>query len=221
MEIWLDTADFELIEMAKQMGVLHGITTNPSIAAKSKLNLEALLEKLLQIQNGPITAQVTTDEASKMVQQGEALHKFSNRIIVKVPVTAAGLKAIHALSKMNISTMATAIFDLNQVLLASRAGAQYIAPYFSTIVEADMEGLEQFKAMNRLLERYKLPAKLLAASLKSSEHVRQCVEFGAHAVTLNKEVFLSFIDTNPETVKRIDRFATDWKTAKARNSLPL
>lgn len=221
MEIWLDTADFELIETAKQMGILHGVTTNPSIVAKCNLNLEELLEKLLQIQKGPVTVQVTADEVSKMIQQGEALHQFSNRILIKIPVTERGLKAIYALSQKKIPTMATAVFDLNQVLLASRAGAEYIAPYFSTMIEADLEGQDHFKAMFRLIERYKLPSKLLAASLKSSEQVRQCAELGAHAVTLNKDVFLSFVENHPDTLKTIDRFTKEWKSAKERKSLPL
>lgn len=221
MEIWLDTADIDLVREAKQMGILHGVTTNPSIVAKSKESLEDVLEKLLRAQEGPVTAQVTAVDAAKMVEQGEALHRFSDRIIVKVPVTAEGLKALHVLSQKNIPTMATAVFDQNQVLLAAKAGAIYIAPYFSTICEADREGEKQFKAMLNLLERYKLPSKAIAASLKSAEHVKQCVEDGAHAVTLNKEVFLSLVADNPETMKRLDRFANDWKGAKERKTLPL
>ncbi len=221
MEIWLDTVDTETIEQAKQMGILHGITTNPSIAAKAKEGLEDLLEKLLKVQSGPVTAQVTAEEESGMIRQGEALHQFSDRLIVKVPVTAQGLKAIYALTQKKIPVMATAIFDPIQVLLAARAGALYVAPYVSTICEADIEGIEQFKAMFRLLERYKLPAKLLAASLKSTEHIRHSLDIGAHAVTLSKEVFTSFIEPHPETIKRIHRFADDWKGAPKRRSLPL
>jgi len=220
MEIWLDTADLELIESAKQMGILYGVTTNPSIVAQSKEPLEDLLEKILQGQSGPVTAQVTAQDAAKMIQQGEALFQFSHRLIVKIPVIREGLKAIHAMAQKKIPTMATAVFDPNQVLLAARAGATYIAPYFSSICEADLEGAEQFKAMRRLLDRYQFSSKLIAASLKSGEQVRQCIEMGAHAVTLNKEVFLSFIENHPETLKRLDRFAKDWKTAKARRSLP-
>lgn len=221
MEIWLDTAEFDLIESAKGMGILHGVTTNPSIVAKSNMQMEDLLGKLLQIQDGPVTAQVTAQDAPKMIEQGESLYRFSNRIMIKVPITKEGLKAIHGLSLKKIPTMATAVFDSNQVLLAARAGATYIAPYFSSICELDMSGMDQFKAMFVLLERYKYPAKLIGASLKSAEQVRQCSELGTHAVTLNKDVFLSFIENNPETLKRVDKFSKDWQTAKARKSLPL
>ena len=147
MEIWLDTAEVELIESAKGMGILHGVTTNPSIVAKSNVRLEDLLEKLLLIQDGPVTAQVTAQDALKMIEQGESLYQFSNRIMIKVPVTKEGLKAIHGLSLKKIQTMATAVFDSNQVLLAARAGSTYIAPYFFSICEVDMSGMVQFKAL--------------------------------------------------------------------------
>ena len=221
MEIWLDTADVELISLAKQMGILYGVTTNPSIIAKSKLELEEILEKILKVQNGPVTVQVTAQSAPEMIRQGEAIFQFSNRIVVKIPVTAEGLKGICALSERKIPTMATAIFDLNQVLLAARAGASYLAPYFSTICEADQDGLEHFKSMYRLLQHYQYNTKLIAASLKSSEQVRQCVDMGVHAVTINPEVFNALIENHPETLKRLDRFNSDWKSAQKRKSLPL
>lgn len=219
MEIWLDSVEVGLIEKAKQMGILHGVTTNPSIVAKAKQPLNDLLEKILQVQKGPVTVQVTAGDARKMVEQGEALVKFSPRIIVKVPVTGEGFKAIYALSEKKIPTMATAVFEINQVLLAAHAGATYIAPYFSPMCEADREGPEQLRAMLRMLDRYKFPVKLLGASIKSGEQVRECVEIGVHAVTLNKEAFVSFIQNHPETVKRVNRFAADWKTVKEQGIL--
>jgi len=220
MEIWLDTAEFELVQYAKEMGILHGVTTNPSIVAKSKMALEELLIRLLEIQSGPVTAQVTVDAAAKMIEQGEALYHFSDRMVVKIPVTQEGIRAIYCLSLKKIPVMATAVFDANQVLLAARAGATYIAPYFSSMCDLDISGFEQFKAMLSLVERYKYTSKILGASLKSAEQVKQCAEMGVHAVTLNKEVFLSFIHNHPETMKKIDKFSKDWKTAKERRSLP-
>ncbi|MBX7067630.1 MAG: hypothetical protein K1X28_10410 [Parachlamydiales bacterium] len=221
MEIWLDTADFGLIETAKQMGILHGVTTNPSIVAKSKMAIEDLLEKILSVQSGPVTAQVTATDSAKMIEQGIALNQFSNRIIVKVPVTAEGLKAIHALSQKNIPVMATAIFDPNQVLLAARAGAQYIAPYFSSICESDLSGVNEFNSMLKLLRHYRFPSKLIAASLKSPEQVRECFELGADAVTLNPDVFSAFIENHEETVDRVQKFTKDWKGAKPSKKIPL
>lgn len=220
MEIWLDTADFGLIETATQMGILHGVTTNPSIIAKSKMAIEEVLEKILALQNGPVTAQVTATDSSKIVEQGVFLNKFSDRIFVKVPVTAEGLKAIHALNNKKIPTMATAVFDPNQVLLAARAGAQYIAPYFSSICESDLSGINEFNSMLKLLKYYQFPAKLIAASLHTAEQVRECFELGADAVTLNPEVFSAFIENHEETLNRVQKFAKDWKTAKISKKIP-
>jgi transaldolase len=215
MEIWLDTSNLDLIAKTKSMGILHGVTTNPSIVAKSGLSLEDLLAKLLAAQKGPVTAQVSAAGASAMVEQGKALRAYSDRIIVKVPVTAEGLQAISLLNECQIPTMATAVFDLNQVLLAASAKAQYIAPYFSRICEEDRDGVEIVKAMLRLLNRYHYSSKIIAASLRSPEQIRECCEMGAHAVTLNEKVFHEFIEDHPQTIKTIDRFNRDWKDAEA------
>lgn len=214
MEIWLDTADLASIEEAKNMGILHGVTTNPSIVSKSKLSLEELLSQILQLQDGPVAAQVIAGDATGMIKQGKALFGFSNRMVVKVPVTKEGLKAIYALSKDKIPVMATAIFETNQSLLAARAGGHYIAPYFSAICDEDINGIEQLKEMLCLLERYRYPSKLIGASIKGAEQAKQCSEIGVHAVTLDAEIFHTFIEDHPETIKTSARFAKDWKNGK-------
>ncbi|MBU6383483.1 MAG: hypothetical protein KGQ49_05105 [Verrucomicrobia bacterium] len=221
MEIWLDTADAALVEQTKEMGILHGVTTNPSILAQSKLSAEEALEKLLQAQNGPVTAQVTASQSDKMIEQGLALHQFSHRIIVKVPVTKEGLKAIYALSQKKVPIMATAVFTSPQVLFALRAGAQYVAPYFSSICESDPTGVSEFNKMLKLLRHYQFPAKLIAASLKSTEQVQECLDAGADAITLNPALFAAWIQDHEDTVERLQKFAKDWKGAKPSKKIPL
>lgn len=220
MQIWLDTADIQLIEKAKKMGVIYGVTTNPSIVAESPLTLEDLIGKILEIQRGPVTVQVTANGAEQMVLQAEALYHFSNRIIVKIPATEEGFAAIHALSG-KIPTMATAVFDVNQVLLAAKAGASYIAPYYSRICEADIDGIEAIRAMLGLLRHYGYSSQLLAASLRSPEQVKELAKMGAHAVTLKESVFNSLIENNPLTLQSVTRFSQDWNSAKRPRSLPL
>ena len=220
MQIWLDTAEIPLIERAAKMGVLYGVTTNPSIVAESNMALEDLIESILKIQQGPITVQVTAHDAKTMVQQAEALYRFSDRIVVKIPAMKEGYEAIHSLSG-KIPTMATAIFDVNQVLLAAKAGATYIAPYYSRICEADIDGIEAIRAMLCLLHRYGFTSQLLAASLRSPEQVKELAQMGAHAVTLKEDVFMGLIENNPLTVQSLQRFSHDWGRAKKRGSLPL
>ncbi len=220
MEIWLDTVDLPKVEEAKRMGILFGVTTNPSLVSKSKLSMEKTLEQLLEIQPGPVTAQVTAHHAEKMIHQGEALYSFSNRLMVKVPVNPEGLKAISALSKSGIPVMATAVFDTNQALLAAAAGASYIAPYYSRICENDISGIEPMRAMMRMLLRYRFTAKVLGASLKTAEQVKECAEMGMHAVTLNDKVFSLFIEENPLTRQAVERFSKDWEKAPQCQLLP-
>lgn len=221
MQLWLDTSNFDCIALAEEMGILSGVTTNPAIVANSSLSVEELLDKLLSLQQGLITVQVTGKSASEMVLQGEALHRFSPRVVVKVPVTREGLKVMHTFSKGKIPTMATAVFDENQVLLAARAGADYIAPYFSPICESDMDGIERVQKMLEMLRRYELKAQLLIASLRSAEQVKQCSALGAAAVTLNEKVFHSFIEDHPMTLESLHRFEREWKNGKKSRSLPL
>ncbi len=195
MEIWLDTADCELVADAKQMGVLHGVTTH-----------EEVLGKILALQQGPVAVEITAKNSSKMIEQGMALSRLSDRVIVKVPVTVEGLKAIHAFSQQKVPVMASAVFAPNQALLAARAGATYIAPHFSKMCELDMSGIDEFHAMLKLLRHYRYGSKLIAALLNSTEQVRQCLELGADAVSLNKEVFLDFAGDHEETVRHIKQF---------------
>lgn len=221
MEIWLDSADLDWIGKAQGMGILHGVTTNPSIVAKSSHVLEDLLEKILQIQKGPVAVQVTAENADQMTLQAKALYGFSDRIIVKVPITIEGLKTLNTLSKGGIPTMAVAAFEPNQVLLAARAGADYIAPYYSHICEADINGIEALKSMLHVLKLHRFPAKFIAASLRTPEQVTECAAMGAHAVTLNEDVLKKMVEPHPNTLQALHRFSKDWGGAKKRRTLPL
>jgi transaldolase len=212
MEIWLDTTDIPTIKKAKRLGILHGVTTNPSIVAHSKKGLEELLKALLETQDGPVAVQVTLPSGEEMVGQGEAIAQFSPRFIVKVPVTAEGLFAIHTLSAKKIPVMATAVFDPNQCILAARAGALYIAPYYSHICDEELEGYETFCKMVKLLERHGYSSKILAAALRTTEQVRECASIGVDAVTMNEKIFEEYIADHPSTIKALSRFDLDWNT---------
>lgn len=213
MEIWLETANLSAVQKANRLGVLHGIFTNPSIVAHSGLAMEDLVQKLLDNQKGPVTAQVVSSKADEMIRQGEALFSFSNRIYVKVPMTCEGLRVIHVLTEKKIPVIATAVFDLNQTLLAARAGAVYISPYFSNICEAEQDGINEIRMMVELLQRYHFASKILATSLSSTEHVRECAAMGIDAVTLNETLFDEYVNDHPATLKKIKNFDREWKGA--------
>ena len=213
MEIWLETSNLSAVQKAYQMGVLHGVATNPTVAARSGLALEDLLQKLLKTQKGPVTAQVVSAKAEAMIQQGLALAAFSERINVKVPVTREGLQAIYGLSQKKIPVIATSVFDLNQTLLAARSGASYISPNFSHICEADQDGIEVLRSMVHLLQHYGYSAKILAASLRSTQQAQECCALGVHALTLNETLFDEYVTDHPMTLKALKSFECDWKTA--------
>ena len=209
MELWLDTVNLNVIKIANELGILKGVTTNPSLLAACQ-DVEATLISLLEIQDGPITCQVTVSDAEGMTQQGLAYEKISERIIVKVPVTQEGLKAIHSLAEREIDTMATVIFDYRQYLLAAKAGASYAAPYFSSIQGAGKNAEGEFERMCNFKQRYGLNTKILAASLQDLQQLETCLKFGVDAVTLKDDLFLKFIEDNPLTLQRVTKFQEAW-----------
>jgi transaldolase len=210
MEMWLDTIDITLIKKAKELGILHGVTTNPSILSKAATSNESIMQELLEVQKGPVTIQVVADTAKEMVQQGNYWHAFSPRLIIKVPVTLHGLQAIHALSKQNIPTMATVVFHPRQCLLAALAGADYIAPYYGRIEDSGQNAAHYLKTMCRQMKENQFQTKLLVASLRTLEHISLCADIATAAITVKDALFLQFIEDHPLTVDCVETFKKEW-----------
>jgi transaldolase len=213
MEIWLDTIERPTIEQAKDLGLLHGITTNPTILAEAAEPAEEVIEDLLNLFSGPLAIQVTLRSASEMIEQGKDLYDFSSRIIVKIPVTTEGIEAIYRLSHLGIPVMATAIFEPIQGLLAIKAGARYLAPYFSHLGDRALPTCHSIQSM--LTNK----AKLLVAALASPAQVVQCAESGFSAVTLKSALFNQCLVPPPETLDHLSRFESAWKGAPPSNLL--
>ncbi|MCB1115169.1 MAG: hypothetical protein KDK71_01765 [Chlamydiia bacterium] len=210
MDIWLDTVDTKLIETAHKMGVLSGVTTNPALIGQSEKSLEDNLTAILKAQSGPVTAQVTAADHSTIVEQAETLRDFSERIIVKIPVTQEGLKAMNALFHLEIPVMATAIFSPYQALLACHVGAKYIAPYYSRL-KAPLDTLE---GILLTLDRYDFETEMVIASLKTEEDLDDCFHLGVDAVTLKNELFSYLIEEQSGTFEALDEFSKEWKKGK-------
>ena len=207
MEIWLDTINRAAIERAKDMGLLHGVTTNPAILAESSETAEEILEDLLNLYSGPLAVQVTRRSTSEMIEQGKDLCDFSSRIIVKVPVTEEGIEAIYRLTHIQIPVMATAIFEPIQALLAMKAGARYLAPYFSHIGE---QALQTCLSIHRMLTP---KTKLLVAALTTPAQVSLCAESGFSAVTLKASLFNQCLTPPAQTLDHLSRFESAWQNA--------
>ena len=214
MEIWLDTADLTTIGQAEELGILHGITTNPTLVSKSGLSLEDLLDKLLDSQNGPVAVQVVGDRSSDIINQAELLTAHSPRVIVKVPLTIEGLKTIRRLTEKNIAVMATAIFEPYQALLAFKAGAHYLAPYLGRIKDFGLNPHEVLASMQELQENYNFQGKIIAAGIRDLDTFMFCALYGVAAATLNEENFKELLEKHDGTEKAVSRFREDWKEAK-------
>lgn len=209
MEIWLDTANTEMIQKAMCLGMLTGVTTNPTILAAADRGLEEVLDDLLHYQEGPVTIQVTANDTKEMVQQGQKLASYSNRIIIKVPITENGMQAIQLLSRQGIQTMATVLFSPHQALLAALAGADYIAPYLGRFEKAGGDPWAMLKSIVQIFQNYKLKTKILCASIASVEHFIKCAEIGVYGVTVKDEVFLKIIENHPLTVQSVQKFGEE------------
>lgn len=207
MELWLDTIDFDLISKSVKQLNVTGITTNPSILANGSLSARSTIQKLLDIQPGRVAVQVTANEYLAMIEQAQKLADIDTRIIIKIPVTDNGLLAINALSRYGIQTMATAIYEANQVLLSAMAGANYAAPYLGRIPGNSFLVL---KDMLDVMALHKYPLKIIVAAIKSKAQIMQSAKLGAHAITIPGNVFHEFIGNLTETIQSINQFDQDW-----------
>lgn len=218
MELWLDTSDVDFVKKASRLGVLHGVTTNPTIAAKSRLSSETLIDKLLKAQSGPVAYQVMGSDTENMYSQGKALAELSKRVIVKIPVTREGLAAIYKLANEGVATLATAIFEPRQAHLAFQAGALYLAPYLGRITDTGGNGLEALGLMQKIKANYRFPGKILAAGIREVEEVLACLEMGIDSITVPEKVFTAFTEDNPQTLHALEKFAQDWQNASLTSS---
>ena len=212
MDIWLDTTNICTIQKAVRLGLLSGVTTNPTLIAQSKRGLEDVLEDLLHHQEGPVTVQVVSHDVDEMVQQGQNLYSFSNRLVIKVPLTEEGLEVIHLLSRQGIPTMATVIFNPRQALMAALAGADYVAPYLGRLEQAGGDPWTMLKSILHFFRNYRLNTKILGASLQTVEHVIQCADIGICGVTIKDHLFEKLIETDEMTLRGVEQFACDWQT---------
>jgi TalC/MipB family fructose-6-phosphate aldolase len=207
MEFWLDTIDRKAIDEARELGLLAGITTNPSLLSMSKEPLEDVLDDLLNRQSGPIAVQIIGNKTSDMIEQAKDLYEYSTRIIVKIPAIKEGIRAIHHLAHIGIRTMATAILEPMQGLLAARAGASYLAPYISRMGE---KSIDTVSSLHQWIQKYNLNSKIIVASLRSVEQILQCCSIGVMAATLSEHLFQECVAAPEATYHYLQKFEEDW-----------
>src|ERR671918_2308373 len=194
MKIFLDTADIEEIRVAARWGVLDGVTTNPTLFAKtSGSTYEEVLKEICSITSGPVSAEVVAEEVEGMLREGRAFAKLAPNIVVKVPMSEEGLEAISRFAEEGIKTNCTLIFSANQGLLAAKAGASLLSPFIGRIDDINQDGMEVIRELVTIVEIHDLDAEVLAASVRHPLHMTQAALAGAHVATLPFKVLQQMV----------------------------
>lgn len=210
MKIFLDTANLDEIREAAALGVLDGVTTNPSLMAKEDgSDYDAVLREICDIVQGPVSAEVVADDAPEMIRQGRAFAKLSEHIVVKIPLIPEGIKAVKTLSSEDIKTNVTLCFSANQGLVAAKAGATYISPFVGRLDDAGMEGMQVVADLIQIYERYAFPTQVLAASIRHPMHVLESARLGADVATIPYKIFMQLF-RHPLTDVGVELFNKDW-----------
>lgn len=212
MKIFIDTANFEDIKAAYEMGFIAGVTTNPSLIAKEKKNIHDVIKQIAAHVEGPVSAEVIATDAPGMIKEAEELVKLGKNVVVKVPMTAEGMKAVAVLSKKGIKTNVTLIFSANQALLAARAGATYVSPFVGRIDDISMDGMTLVEDIAEIFAIHGIATEIIAASIRTPLHMLKAAKAGADIATVPYKVILSSLK-HPLTDSGIERFLADWEKA--------
>jgi transaldolase len=213
MNLFIDTAEVTEIREAQSWGILDGVTTNPSLVAKTGRDFESVLREICSIVDGPISAEVVSTDAPGMVEEGERLARLHRNVVVKCPMTPDGLKATRSLTGRGHRVNVTLVFSAAQALLAAKAGAAFISPFVGRLDDVGHDGMEVVGQILEMLDHYTYPAEVLVASVRSPVHVIRAAQMGAHMATCPFTVLQQLVK-HPLTDVGLERFLTDWKKAK-------
>lgn len=213
MKIFIDSANLEEIKEAASMGVLDGVTTNPSLVAKEGKDFKKLLEEICNIVDGDISAEVVSTNAEGMMKEGRELARIHKNIVVKVPLIKEGLKAVKSLKQEGIRTNVTLCFSPNQALLAAKAGAYIISPFIGRLDDISHEGMELIRQIVTIYRNYNYKTQVLVASVRHPMHVVDAAMIGADICTIPFKVIEQLIK-HPLTDMGLDRFLADWKKSQ-------
>nr|WP_300091060.1 fructose-6-phosphate aldolase [Sedimentibacter sp.] len=211
MKLFIDTANVDEIRKANDMGIICGVTTNPSLIAKEGRKFEEVVREITQIVDGPISAEVISLDSEGMIKEAVELAKIHKNIIIKIPMTAEGLKAVKVLSSENIKTNVTLIFSAGQALLAARAGATYVSPFVGRLDDISTDGMELISEIVDIFNYHNIKSEIIAASIRHPMHVTQAARIGCHIATVPYKVLVQ-MTKHPLTDKGIEQFLKDWET---------
>jgi transaldolase len=214
MKFFIDTANIEEIKKAWELGVINGVTTNPSLISKEKTEPVALFKEICAIVDGPISAEVIGTKADEMVKEAEDLAKIHENIVVKIPMIEEGLKAVKRLTAAGIKTNVTLIFSPSQALLAAKAGATYVSPFVGRLDDISHNGMDIVADIQTIYENYDFDTEIIVASIRNPLHVIEAALIGADIATIPYSVIGQLIK-HPLTDIGLEKFLKDWENAKA------
>jgi len=213
MKLFIDTANVEHIKEVASWGVLSGVTTNPSLIAKEGRDFRTVIKEICEIVDGPISAEATSEKAEGMLKEARELSKWHPNVVVKIPMTAEGLKASHACRKEGIKTNVTLVFSPTQALLAAKAGATYVSPFVGRLDDISHDGMDLVGLIVDMYGNYDIPTEVIVASVRNPGHVVQAALAGAHIATIPYNVFKQML-AHPLTDRGIAAFLEDWAKVK-------
>ncbi|KAB2953825.1 fructose-6-phosphate aldolase [Heliorestis acidaminivorans] len=213
MKLFLDSANINEVREANALGVISGVTTNPSLIAKEGRNFRQVVEEITSIVDGPISAEVISLQAEGMIQEARELAAIHRNIVIKIPMNAEGLKATAQLHKEQIRTNVTLVFSANQGLLACLAGATYISPFVGRLDDIGQDGMVLINQLSEIIGIHDFPTEIISASIRHPLHVTESARAGAHIATVPYKILQQMIK-HPLTDSGIERFLKDWETVK-------
>lgn len=213
MKLYIDTANVEHIREISKWGILSGVTTNPSLIAKEGRDLKQVIAEIVQLVDGPISAEVIGETSDKMVKEAKELAKIHENIVIKIPMTEEGLKAVNILRDEGIRTNVTLVFSASQALLAAKAGASFVSPFVGRLDDIAHDGIKLVRDIVYIFKIYNIDTEVIAASIRHNPHVVEAAMAGAHIATVPYKVLKQMLN-HPLTDIGIERFLADWEESQ-------
>jgi transaldolase len=214
MEFYIDTAEIEAIKKYWDMGVIDGVTTNPTLLARSGRVFSEVIAEIAEVVKGPISVEAVSETAEELIEESKKLAEYGEHIVVKIPMTEAGLKATKELTKLGIKTNVTLVFSASQALLAAKAGATYVSIFVGRLDDKGHEGMDVVWETSQIFQNFAMESKIITASIRHPRHVIDAAKAGSHVSTVPPAILDKMI-VHPLTDDGLAKFAADWAKVKA------
>lgn len=215
MKFFIDTANIEEIKTAKSWGILDGVTTNPTLLAKENCDFKSAAKEILSLVDGPVSLEAVSPDAEGMVKEAKELSKLGKNVVIKIPMTPEGIKAVKVLSSEGIKTNVTLVFSANQALIAAKAGATYVSPFIGRLDDQGWDGVQLVADILEIYANYGYRTEVIAASIRDPVHVIDCGRLGCHVATIPFAV-LKKMFSHTLTDVGVQRFLEDWKKVEGK-----